>query len=148
MHNSFITFFITFNYFKFFREVNENGDLIMCIFNYKQVIVVRIDIKMSLGKTAVQVAHAAVSAAEEARLKFKEWWQSWMNEGQKKVALKVQSLPELLELKCKAEEAGLPYALIQDRGLTELPPGTHTCLGIGPAPNSRVDKITGNLPLL
>jgi len=118
------------------------------LFEYKMVILVRSDLKMSKGKTAVQVAHAAVSAAEEARRIKPEWWQRWMAEGQKKVALKVSSLEELEVFEKKAKEKGLPYAKIRDMGLTEVPPGTVTALAIGPAPNELIDPLTGILPLL
>ncbi|MGD9129965.1 MAG: peptidyl-tRNA hydrolase Pth2 [Candidatus Bathyarchaeota archaeon] len=117
-------------------------------FSYKQVIVVRTDIKMSKGKMAAQAGHAAVSAAEYARKNRPEWWSPWIGEGQCKIAVKVKSEQELLELARKARNAGLPVALIVDRGLTELPPETVTCLGIGPAPSDKVDTITGNLSLL
>jgi PTH2 family peptidyl-tRNA hydrolase len=117
-------------------------------FKYKQVIVLRADLQMSKGKIAVQVAHAAVSAAEEARKKFTEWWRAWLKEGQRKIVVKVKSLEELLTLEQEAKDASLPHTLIEDRGLTEIPPGTVTCLGIGPAPAAKVDKITGELPLL
>jgi len=103
---------------------------------------------MSIGKTAAQVAHAAVSAAEEARKNKYSWWRAWMNEGQCKIVLKVNSLEELRELYEEALKSDLPAALIVDRGLTELKPGTTTCLGIGPAPIELIDKITGELPLL
>lgn len=117
-------------------------------FCYKQVIVFRSDLKLSKGKVAAQAGHAAVSAAEEARKHRKEWWEAWLNEGQCKVVVKVKSEADLLLLEKQAKEMALPCALIVDRGLTEIPPGTITCLGIGPAPIDRVDKITGNLPLL
>jgi len=117
-------------------------------FAYKQVIVVRTDIEMSVGKTAAQVAHAAVSAAEEAREEKPEWLREWLKEGQKKVVLQAASLDELLRLEEKARELGLPTALITDRGLTELEPGTVTCLAIGPAPSDIVDRVTGHLKLL
>jgi PTH2 family peptidyl-tRNA hydrolase len=117
-------------------------------FEYKQVLVIRMDLKMSRGKIAVQIAHAAVSAAEEARKHSLVSWRGWLWEGQKKVAVKVSSEEELLTLRDKAIKVGLPVHLIRDRGLTELPPGTTTALGIGPARTETVDKITGDLPLL
>jgi PTH2 family peptidyl-tRNA hydrolase len=120
----------------------------MSEFHYKQVIVFRSDLKLSKGKIAAQSGHAAVSAAEEARKHHKVWWKAWISEGQCKIAVKVKSEKEILELEKQAKELALPYALIMDRGLTEVPPGTITCLGIGPAPSEIVDKLTGRLPLL
>lgn len=117
-------------------------------FRYKQAIVFRSDLKMSKGKIAAQAGHAAVSAAEAARKHFKEWWKTWLKEGQCKIAVKVESEKELLELEMQAKELALPCVLIIDRGLTEVPPETITCLGIGPAPVEKVDKITSMLPLL
>ncbi len=115
---------------------------------YKQVIVVRRDIKMSCGKIAAQVAHAALMAYEEAKRTRKEWVEAWLAEGQKKVVLQVNTLNELLEIYRKAKAMKLPAALVQDAGHTELPPGTITCVAIGPAPEHEVDKITGKLKLL
>lgn len=120
----------------------------MSEFIYKQVLIVRTDLKMSRGKLAAQAGHAAVSSAEEAREKHPEWWKAWLEEGQCKIAVKAKSEEELLRLIQKAKTLHLPYALICDRGLTELPPNTVTCAGIGPAPSSQIDKLTGSLPLL
>jgi len=114
----------------------------------KQAIVARQDIKMGKGKLAAQVAHASLSAAEEAMKKRAEWYDDWKGEGQKKVVLKVQSEDELRELLKAARSARLPAALVEDRGLTQLDPGTVTCLGIGPGPDAEVDAITGKLKLL
>jgi len=117
-------------------------------FLYKQVLVFRSDLKLSRGKTAAQAGHAAVSAAEEARRHRREWFEAWVREGQCKIAVKVKDDTELSRLETAAKELGLPCALIVDRGLTEIPAGTITCLGIGPAPGEKVDKLTGLLPLL
>lgn len=120
----------------------------MSEFGYKQVIIIRTDLKMSEGKLAAQAGHAAVSATEETRKKKPEWWKAWLEEGQCKIAVKAESEEELLKLTQKAKTLHLPFALIYDRGLTELPPNTLTCAGIGPAPLSQIDKVTGSLPLL
>ena len=115
---------------------------------YKQVIVFRSDLKLSKGKIAAQAGHAAISAAQKAHKLHRAWWKAWLFEGQCKVAVKVRDKEELFSLEEQANDLGLPNALIVDRGLTEVPPGTVTCLGVGPAPAEKVDKLTGNLPLL
>ena len=115
---------------------------------HKQVIVVRADLKMSRGKTCAQVAHASLSSAEKAREFEKEGYKAWKREGQKKVVVKVPSEKELFEIYEMAKGQGLPCYIINDAGLTELPPGTTTALGIGPSPNELVDKLTGSLKLL
>jgi PTH2 family peptidyl-tRNA hydrolase len=117
-------------------------------FRYKQVIAVRTDLGMSRGKISVQVAHGAVTAAERTRVRVPEIWKRWLNEGQKKVAVKVGSEEELLKLEIVAASKNLPTALIRDAGMTELPPGTVTVLGIGPAKIEDIDFVTGELKLL
>lgn len=117
-------------------------------FKNKLVIIVRTDLKLSPGKLAVQVAHASVSCALEAKRSKERWFKDWYNEGQKKVVVKVPDLPALMDLRSHASSIGLTVSLVQDAGLTEIEPGTITCLGIGPAPTPEVDKITGGLPLL
>ena len=114
----------------------------------KQAIVVRNDLKMGKGKVAAQVAHASLAAAEAAQARKPRWYDGWKAEGQAKIVLKVESEGDLVELYDKARSAGLPASLIQDRGLTQVEPGTVTCLGVGPGPDPEVDAITGKLKLL
>jgi len=112
---------------------------------FKQCIVVRDDLKLSAGKLAVQVAHAAVMALERAD---KSTVSQWKAEGQKKVVLKVSGVQDLFRLREEADRAGLPAAIVADAGLTEIPAGTVTALGIGPGSNKQMDKITGKLSLV
>ncbi len=117
-------------------------------FAYKLVVVTRRDLKLSAGKTAVQVAHAAVSCAVQSKKHDPDTFKEWYEEGQKKVVVKAPDLKALYELKTQAEDLGLVTSLIQDAGLTEIPAGTVTVLGIGPARDRDVDRVTGDLPLL
>jgi peptidyl-tRNA hydrolase, PTH2 family len=115
---------------------------------FKQVIIVRRDINMGTGKIAAQVAHAAVMGAEKVKVSRKEWFNSWFGTGQAKVVVKVKNVEELIKVKNRAEELYLPVVQVQDSGLTQIPPGTITCIGIGPAPSELVDKVTFELKLL
>ena len=121
-------------------DTNESRD-----FRWKQCLVIRGDIRMSCGKISVQAAHAAVAAFQRCDRETRE---RWLSEGQKKVVLKVKDERTLLELKTIADARGIAAALIQDAGLTEIPPGTTTALGLGPARTEEMDRITADLPLL
>jgi PTH2 family peptidyl-tRNA hydrolase len=128
----------------------------------KQVIVVRKDLNMPVGKIAAQVAHASMRAFLSCRSgqrrddKYEVWEflqtgdaVTW-NEGISRVAVVgCDTEAELLALQQAAEQAGLPNAIQKDLGLTVFN-GVHTntTLGIGPAEASAVDKITGHLKLL
>ena len=115
---------------------------------YKLVVAVRGDLPLSTGKISVQVGHAAVSCSLKAKNKNAKEFQEWYREGQKKVIVKVEDKKALEELKDIVESSGINNSIITDAGLTEIPPNTVTCLGIGPARNEDIDKITGKLPLL
>lgn len=109
---------------------------------YKQVILVRDDLKLPKGKLAAQVAHASVGAMIKSH---KDDIDRWRKEGMKKVVLRVKDLEELLSYKKLAEDAGLMSSIIEDAGHTVVEPGTITCLGIGPDKEEKVDKVTGKL---
>jgi PTH2 family peptidyl-tRNA hydrolase len=117
-------------------------------YEYKMVMVIRTDLKMSKGKMIVQACHAAVESSEVAKRENREIWKKWRYGNSKKVVLRVESLKEILELHNKALQLKVPCALIKDAGLTELPPGTTTALGIGPDQSELIDKITGQLQLI
>jgi PTH2 family peptidyl-tRNA hydrolase len=117
-------------------------------FQYKMCIVIRTDLGMSAGKMIAQACHAAVGANEEAKRLNHKAWRKWKEEGAKKVALEAESREEIEELAQRAEELEIVSVTIHDAGLTEIPPGTVTALGLGPDSSDRLNKVTGNLPLL
>ena len=111
---------------------------------YKLVVVVRKDLKLSPGKLAVQVAHACVECVLSSD---KEIINVWRSEGSKKVVLKTEDLHSLLEIYKQSKQLGLTTIIIRDAGLTEVEPGTITCIGIGPDIETKIDKVTGRLKL-
>jgi len=113
----------------------------------KQVIVIRKDLGMKPGKIAAQCAHASVEAIEKTEIKTPGVVQEWKAGGMPKIVLKVNSEKELLELFMQIKKL-IPTALIRDAGRTQVEPGSITCIGIGPAKKSEIDKFTGKLKLL
>ncbi|TWU75691.1 hypothetical protein ED733_007433 [Metarhizium rileyi] len=119
----------------------------------KLILVVRTDLGMTKGKIAAQCSHATLacykalgrSAPDSAERKLLRRWEK---RGQAKIAVQVKSEAELMDLRLRALDAGLTVEVIQDAGRTQIDPGSLTVLGVGPAPKSAVDKITGHLKLL
>lgn len=108
------------------------------------VIAARRDLDLSPGKLAAQVAHAAVAALDHADEGAAA---SWRSKGQPKIVVGVDGEQALRELEDEARFLGLPTGLVSDAGRTELPPGTATCLAVGPGDEAEVDRVTGDLPL-
>ena len=112
----------------------------------KLVIAVRGNLKLSRGKLAAQVAHAAVSCALRAQKHDRREFRAWFDE--RKVTVRVPDEAALHVLQADARAAGLTTALVRDAGRTELAAGTVTCLGLGPAGEAELDPLTGELSLL
>lgn len=114
----------------------------------KQAIIVRTDLEMSRGKTVAQGAHASLMSYFEVVKKDKKIAEEWIDEGEKKIVLKVESESDLKKLHDAFKFKGIPSALVTDAGLTELPPGTITALGVGPWSSIEIDRFTKPLKLL
>jgi len=117
-------------------------------FEYKMIIVTRNDLKLSPGKLAAQVAHAAVACALSTKKNNSQWFNKWQKEGAKKAVVKVDSEKDYYPLKEHAEKLKISTFLVEDAGHTEIPAGTKTVLGLGPAPSNIIDQVTGELSLL
>lgn len=114
----------------------------------KQAIIIRTDLEMSRGKLAAQVAHASLMSYFAAEKFDKEVTEKWLDTGEKKIVLKVSGEEALVKLFKAFEFKKVPCALVSDAGLTEIPPGSKTALGIGPWQSSKINELTSGLKLL
>lgn len=95
----------------------------------------------SYERWAYKASRPTISLSKEENL--------WFKESFAKIVLYVETEEELLALRNKCLEAGLTTHLIQDAGDTEFEGvPTYTALAIGPHVSSKIDGITGSLPLL
>ncbi|EAL45805.1 peptidyl-tRNA hydrolase, putative [Entamoeba histolytica HM-1:IMSS-B] len=115
---------------------------------YKMVFCVRNDLKMGKGKIAAQCGHAVVECVLKSLQTQPDVLKYWHEHDQTKVALRVDSLEQILELEKQANQEGIVNGLITDLGRTQIAPNTITVLGIGPDTVSKINKITGHLKLL
>ena len=110
------------------------------------------------GKIAAQCSHATLacyktissraSSSPQTPSPAQQILRRWERHGQAKIATQVRSEAELLSLLEAARALGVVAEVVQDAGRTQIDPGSLTVLGVGPAPRSLVDRVTGGLKLL
>lgn len=120
----------------------------------KQVIVMRKDLNMRRGKEIAQGSHASIAFMSrqlqggKSTIKVSDAAREWIESGFTKICVRVDSEEELMQIKVKAECAGLEVHLVTDAGKTEFDGvPTKTCLAIGPDQSAKIDAITGALKL-
>ena len=116
----------------------------------KQIILLRKDLNMTVGKACAQSSHASLNSFLNVQLieEGNEIIKEWFSKGETKIVLGVNDEKELLKFKHKFEIKKIPFALIIDEGRTEFNNiHTTTALGIGPFYSKLLTKLTGHLPL-
>lgn len=113
----------------------------------KMVLVVRTDLKMTKGKAAAQCAHAAVACYKSIARSNPEILARWERLGQAKVTVQAKSEDELVLLQGVAKSLNITARLVRDAGRTQIAAGSCTVLGLGPAPKSVLDRVSGDLKL-
>ena len=111
----------------------------------KQAIIINDSLNLPRGKLAAQVAHASVASFLQASSSQQK---GWIEIGMPKIVLSVNSENEVVKYHQMALDDNLPTSLIKDAGKTVVAAGTITCVGIGPAPEAEINKITGQLKLV
>ena len=123
-----------------YSDVSDEEDL-------KLVLVVRQDLKMGKGKAAAQCCHATLAAYKRAKRKCPDRLKVWEATGQPKITVKCDSEEDLMLLMVKARSLDLVSYVVADAGRTQIAPGSHTVLAVGPAPSSLLDQVTVQPPL-
>ena len=135
---------------------------------YKQIIIVRKDLQMSIGKICSQVSHASMAfLTNEIRNEWSKWisedktyysveltfdkdlFEQWIDGEFTKCVLKAKNKSQLLKAKTLAEEMRMTenedFFCIYDNCHTELTPEedgrTLTCIGFKPMDSEVIDKI-------
>eukprot|EP00833_Pecoramyces_ruminatium_P002583 jgi/Orpsp1_1/1176615/evm.model.c7180000058333.1 len=112
-----------------------NEDLVMGL-------IARMDLKMSKGKITAQCCHAAVALNSIVNENILN---QWKNNGQPKYVFKCQSQEDLHNVAHKARKMNIPAYIIRDAGRTQIPSGSETVLGIGPAKKEIIVELTKRL---
>lgn len=114
----------------------DTGDKPLALF-----VVVREDLKMSVGKMAAQVGHGVLGAVTAAKKQLPVTLSKWESSGETKLFFHVESEQRFLKIAGLAKSSKVPQIVISDAGRTQIAAGSKTVLAFGPreliSPNLR-----------
>ena len=112
------------------------------------------EIGMSTGKIAAQAGHAVgmlyikymmhVGLLSDQKLKI---WQDWQEDSFRKVTLTAND-SKWNKLKAQLSSLGIEHAMVIDAGLTEIPRGSETVIGVWPMRKSSRPPLLRKLQVL
>jgi peptidyl-tRNA hydrolase, PTH2 family len=124
------------------------------------------EIGMSAGKIGAQCGHATgmlhIKQSQQERAFFLEhqhddqepvqpanlkMWDDWQNNSFRKVTLTANDA-KWAKLKATLSELGIEYSLVIDAGLTQIPSGSETVIGVWPMHKSQRPQILKRLQAL
>jgi len=121
----------------------------------RQIIIMRTDLDMPIGKMISQGAHASEGAitkqensSENMTMKRFQLLKDWKQTGKTKIVLGINSLVKLLNIIEKAESIGINTYVVTDEGRTHFDEPTITCACLGIDTKENLDKVTKRLRLL
>ncbi len=127
---------------------------------FKQIFIVNSDLKMGKGKMIGQAAHAVVYYMEELLLYLEgkapeneilfERFIKWREEDHgmmKKIVLRA-SEQEMNEILFEMASRGIEKFAVYDRGLTQIPEGSFTCIIVEPLEEEKCGELFRHLKLL
>lgn len=126
----------------------------------KQTFIINSDLRMGKGKIVGQAAHALVYYMDEILLyvegkapenkRLFERFVTWREEEHgmmKKVVLKATE-KEMNNILLELAVQGIEKFAVYDRGLTQIPEGSFTCIIVEPLEEEKHDKLFRHLKLL
>jgi PTH2 family peptidyl-tRNA hydrolase len=127
---------------------------------FKQIFILNSDLRMGKGKLVGQAAHAVIYYMDEILLylegkapeneKLFERFVSWREEDHglmKKIVFKA-SEEEMNRVLCELAIRGIEKFAVYDRGLTQIPAGSFTCIIVEPLEEEKCDELFRHLKLL
>jgi peptidyl-tRNA hydrolase len=115
------------------------------------------EIGMSVGKIAAQVGHAVgmlylkrdklITSADSLLSYRLDIWKEWQNDSFRKVTLTAND-SKWNKLKALLPDLGIEHAMVIDAGLTEIPRGSETVIGVWPMRKSNRPPLLRKLQVL